>query len=64
MNKSKKIKLSICIATLNRAYYLEQILESISQQYQENIELVIVDGNSTDNTSDVINKIRINTPNI
>ncbi len=54
MKYLKKIKLSICIATMNRAYYLKQLLDMIITQYQDNVELVIVDGASKDDTYDVI----------
>lgn len=60
MPKKINIKLSICIATLNRAPYLERLLDLITQQYQNGIEIVIVDGASTDNTSDVVNNIKKN----
>lgn len=48
------IKLSICIATLNRAALIGQTLDSIVSQLTEQVEIVIVDGASTDNTEEVI----------
>ncbi len=48
-------KLSICIATYNRSNYISETLNSIIPQLNENVELVIVDGASTDNTEMVIN---------
>ena len=64
MSKNTNIKLSICIATLNRAPYLEKLLDEITQQYQDGIEIVIVDGASTDNTSNVVNNIKNNFSNV
>jgi abequosyltransferase len=45
--------LSICIATKDRAAYLEETLEIFAQQIQEGIELVVVDGASADNTEQI-----------
>jgi glycosyltransferase involved in cell wall biosynthesis len=47
-------KLSICIATLNRAAFLGGTLDSIISQATEDVEIVIVDGASTDNTEQVV----------
>lgn len=49
--------LSICIATYNRADFIGETLESIIPQLNDEIEVVVVDGASTDNTSTVVNKI-------
>lgn len=46
-------RLSICIATLNRAELLREMLDSIAAQWTDDLELVIVDGASTDATPDV-----------
>lgn len=48
------MKLSICIATLNRANFIGITLESIVSQVSENVEIVIVDGASTDNTEEIV----------
>lgn len=47
-------RLSICIATLNRAAFLGETLESIAAQASESIELVILDGGSKDATPTII----------
>jgi abequosyltransferase len=52
------ILLSICIATYNRARYLPETLESIIPQLSDEVEIVIIDGNSTDDTEDVVNKYK------
>ena len=46
--------LSICIATYNRAEYIGETLESMIPQVTDEVEIVIVDGASTDNTSSVV----------
>jgi glycosyltransferase involved in cell wall biosynthesis len=46
--------LSICIATFNRAEYIGETLESIIPQVTDDVEIVIVDGASTDNTSSIV----------
>lgn len=49
------IVLSICIATYNRAEYIGETLDSIIPQLTEEVELLIVDGASTDNTETIMN---------
>ena len=47
-------KLTICIATYNRGDYIAKTLDSILGQLPPNVELVVVDGASPDNTPDVM----------
>jgi abequosyltransferase len=55
MNKpTSRIKLSICIATFNRATYLVETLNSISSQVTDDCEVVVMDNASTDNTAEVV----------
>jgi abequosyltransferase len=49
--------LSICIATYNRASYIAETLDSIIPQSDDDVELLVVDGASTDNTEDVVRKV-------
>lgn len=56
--------LSICIATYNRADFIGGTLESIIPQLNDQIEVVIADGASTDNTAAVVNEIVKNHPQI
>ena len=46
-------KLSICIPTRNRARYLEELLESLKNQQDERVEVVVSDNASSDKTNDV-----------
>jgi len=46
--------LSICIATYNRADYIGETLDSIISQLTDDMELLVVDGASTDNTENVM----------
>lgn len=48
--KKKQPKVSIIIPTLNSAKVIANCLQSISNQSYKNIEIIIVDGGSTDNT--------------
>lgn len=50
------IKLSICIATFNRGAFISETLESIIQQLSSEIEVIVVDGNSPDNTSEIMDE--------
>jgi abequosyltransferase len=57
-------KLSICIPTLNRGSYIGETLESIVTQLVDGVEIVIVDGGSTDNTEQVVNTFQQKYPDI
>lgn len=48
--------ISIVVPTLNQAEYLERTLISIINQGYPNLELVVVDGSSTDHTVEVIKR--------
>ena len=50
------MQLSICIATYNRAKYIGETIDSILPQLGNDVELLIVDGASTDNTEEVVRK--------
>lgn len=49
-------KLSICIATFNREEFICETLDSILAQLEDDVELVVVDGNSTDDTLGVMTR--------
>lgn len=48
------MRLSICIATFNRAAYLPATLESLLPQLLPGVEVVILDGASPDNTAELV----------
>ena len=54
MNRNYQI--SIIIATYNAGKTLQRCLDSIAAEKSENIELLIIDGKSKDNTLDIIKK--------
>jgi glycosyltransferase involved in cell wall biosynthesis len=47
-------KLSIIVVTYNAAATLQACLDSIYAQSYPNIELVVIDGNSTDGTQEIL----------
>jgi abequosyltransferase len=57
-----KIKLSICIATFNRGTFITETLNSIAPQLHGGVELVVVDGASTDDTSERVTEFRSRHP--
>lgn len=50
------VKLSICIATYNRAQLLRQTLESIVPQLTDECEIIVSDNASTDETEQVVSE--------
>tara|TARA_R110001583_G_scaffold89099_1_gene230313 strand:- start:1435 stop:2337 length:903 start_codon:yes stop_codon:yes gene_type:complete len=48
--------ISILIVTYNAGKYLEEALHSVFYQTYKNIELIVVDGNSQDNTKEILDK--------
>lgn len=48
------MKLSVCVATFNRAAFIAQTLEAIARELSDDAELVVVDGGSTDRTASVM----------
>ncbi len=57
-------KLSVCIATLNRGAFIGATLDSIISQATDEVEIVIVDGASTDNTPDVVHSYQQRFPRL
>jgi glycosyltransferase involved in cell wall biosynthesis len=56
--------LSICIATLNRGAFIGQTLDSIVSQATDEIEIVVVDGASTDHTAEVVRAYQARFPRL
>lgn len=48
--------LTICIATYNRAKYIAETIDSIISQLADDVELLVVDGASTDDTENVVRR--------
>jgi abequosyltransferase len=46
--------LTICIATYNRANYISETMDSIISQMPDDVELLVVDGASTDDTEIIV----------
>jgi len=57
-------KLSICIATHNRAKYLNETLSTLISQLTNECEIVIYDSASKDNTKEIVQKYSNLNPNI
>jgi len=53
---SSKLKISIITVSYNSAETIKDTIESILSQDYENIEYIIIDGGSTDNTVDIVKK--------
>lgn len=53
------LKISIITINYNNKSGLEKTIESVLQQTYDNIEYLVIDGNSTDGSKDVIKNINI-----
>jgi abequosyltransferase len=58
------ISLSICIPTYNFGKFIGETLESIVCQLTDGVEIVVLDGASTDNTPDIVSQFQANCPNL
>jgi len=61
---AQTVRLSICMATYNRARFIEHTLDSILGQMQPGVELLVVDGASPDDTREVMASYVGRHPNI
>lgn len=52
--------LSVIVTTYNRANYLKECISSIQVQTYKNLEIIVIDDCSKDNTQDIINDIKEN----
>lgn len=57
-------KVSVIIPTYNRARFLPDAVKSILAQNYDNLEIIIVDDNSDDNTTEVVTKLKEQCPDI
>ena len=58
MEKSPNI--SICIPMYNAARFIKDCIDSVLSQSFQDLELLIVDDGSTDNSCDIVNSVRDN----
>lgn len=57
MNVSRQVLVSVIIPTYNRAHLLKRSIYSVLSQSYTNLELLVVDDASTDNTQDIVSQI-------
>lgn len=60
----KQPSLSICIPTYNFGRFIGETLDSIVRQATEEVEIVVLDGGSTDNTTEVVEGFRNTFPRL
>lgn len=58
MEQINKILISVVISTRNRANLLGRSIKSVLNQTYSNFELIIIDGESSDNTKEVVNSYK------
>lgn len=59
---AESIKLSICVPTYNYGQYIRTALDSVRSQAREGLEVVVLDGGSTDDTRAVIENVALTWP--
>lgn len=55
---SREQKVSVLVANFNNSIYLNRCIKSIQNQNYKNIEIIVVDDNSTDNSIEILKKIK------
>ena len=49
-------KVSIVVTVYNTEKYIEKCIDSLLRQTYENIEIILIDGGSTDRTTEICSK--------
>lgn len=55
---SRKQKVSVLVANYNNSIYLNRCIKSIQNQNYNNIQIIVVDDNSTDNSIEILEKFK------
>ena len=53
------IRFTVAISTYNVEKYVERAVKSVVNQEFDNFEIIIADDSSTDNTMEIVNKLKI-----
>lgn len=61
---NKNVSLTYILATRNKASFIKLALEELSKHKQDDEELIIIDGNSTDDTKKCLNEFIIKVPKL
>jgi len=64
MMATNPVRLSICIATFNRGRFIGETLASILPQASDEVEVVVADGASSDNTEEIVRDIAARHPQL
>lgn len=62
MNTHSKMLLSILIPSYNHAKYIEETIQSIWKQNFLNLEIIVIDDGSTDNSFEILQRLQTNSP--
>lgn len=58
MSKNNMLKISVVIPSYNQGEFLEETIQSVISQDYPNLEIILIDGKSSDNSIDIIQKYK------